>query len=52
MNHLKLKVAYYAQEILHRIFYESYNFSQVLYKLPEDGRRPKHVGAIIMCILV
>ena len=23
-----------------------------LYKLPEDGRRPKHVGAIIMCILI
>ena len=27
------------------------NFSQALYKFPEDGRRPKHVGAIIMCIL-
>ena len=26
-------------------------FSQALYKFPEDGRRPKHVGAIIMCIL-
>jgi len=29
-----------------------YNFSQALYKLPEDGRRPKHVGAIIMCIFM
>jgi len=26
-------------------------FIQAVYKLPEDGRRPKHVGAIIMCIL-
>ena len=25
---------------------------QALYKLPEDVRRPKHVGAIIMCILI
>ena len=23
-----------------------------LYKLPEDGQRPKHVGAIIMCIFI
>jgi len=28
------------------------NFSQALYKLPEDGRIPKHVGAIFMCILM
>jgi len=28
------------------------NFSQALYKLPEDGQRPKHVGAIIMCIFM
>ena len=26
--------------------------SQVQCKLPEDGRRPKHVGAILMCILM
>ena len=26
------------------------NFSQVQYKLPDDGRRPKHVAAILMCI--
>ena len=32
-------------------FYCYINFSQALYKLPEDGRRPKHVGAI-MCILM
>ena len=29
-----------------------YNFSQVQYNLPDDGRRPKHVGAIFMCILM
>ena len=28
------------------------NFSQALYKLPENGRRPKHVGAIFMSILI
>jgi hypothetical protein len=28
------------------------SFSQDQYKLPEDGRRPKHVGAIFMCILM
>ena len=25
---------------------------QALYKLLEDGRRPKHVGKIIMCIFM
>ena len=29
-----------------------YNFSQVQYKLPDDVHRPKHVGAILMCILM
>ena len=29
-----------------------YNFSQVQCKLPDDGRKPKHVGAIFMCILM
>ena len=29
-----------------------YNFSQVQCKLPDDGRRPKHVGAILICILM
>jgi len=29
----------------------SYNFSQVQCKLPDDGRRPKHEGAIFMCTL-
>ena len=28
------------------------HFSQALYKLPEDDLRPKHVGAIIMCIFM
>ena len=28
------------------------NFSQVQCKLSDDGRRPKHVGAIFMCILM
>ena len=27
------------------MFWQKYNFSQALYKLPEDGRRPKHVGS-------
>ena len=39
-----------------RNFTESFNssvtYSQALYKLPEDGRRPKHEGAIIMCIFM
>jgi len=34
------------------MFKKKYNFSQALYKHPEDGRKPKHVGAIIMCIQV
>ena len=34
------------------MFWQKYNFSQALYKLPEDGQRLKYVGAIIMCILV
>jgi hypothetical protein len=25
-----------------------HNFSQAQYKLPDDGRRPKHVGAMFM----
>jgi hypothetical protein len=29
-----------------------HNFSQAQYKLPDDGRRPKHVGATFMCILM
>jgi hypothetical protein len=29
-----------------------YNFSQAQYKLPDDCRRPKHVGAIFVCILM
>ena len=28
---------------------KKYNFSQALYELPDDDRRPKHVGAIFMC---
>ena len=31
---------------------QKHNFRQALYMLPQDGRRPKHVGAKIMCILV
>ena len=30
----------------------SAHFSQVQCKLPDDGRRPKHVGAIFICILM
>ena len=43
--------------IQRRNFTERFNRSVTLarlckmYKLPEDGRRPKHVEAIIMCIL-
>ena len=29
-----------------------YDFSQVQCKLPDDSRRPEHVGAIFMCILM
>jgi hypothetical protein len=29
-----------------------HNSSQAQYKLPDDGRRPKHVGAKFMWILV
>jgi len=28
------------------------NATQVQWKLPGDGRRPKHVGATFMCILM
>ena len=31
-------------------FFLYYNFSQALYKLPDDDRRPKHVEAIFMYI--
>ena len=34
------------------MFLRKYNFSQVQYNLPDDGRRPKHVGATFMCILM
>jgi len=34
------------------MFYHKYNFNQVQVKLPNDGHyRPKHVGAILFCIL-
>jgi hypothetical protein len=29
-----------------------YNFSQAKYKLPDDGRRPKHVEAKFILIIV
>jgi hypothetical protein len=29
-----------------------HNLSQALYKLPDEGQRPKHVGAIFVWILV
>ena len=29
-----------------------YNFSQVQVRLPDGGRRPKHVGAIFICNLM
>jgi len=32
--------------------HNKYNFIQVQYKLPDDGRRPKHVGAIFVCIIM
>jgi len=44
---MKLRVYYYAVVWQHK-----YNFRQVQCKLPEDGRRPKHVGAIFMCTLM
>ena len=36
----------------HDRFYIKYNFSQVQCRLHDDGRRPKHVGLIFMCILM
>ena len=36
----------------YRVFKHNCNFSQVQYKLPDDSRRPKHVGAIFVCILM
>jgi len=36
----------------HSVFKQKYNFSQVHRKLRDDGRRPKHVGAIFMFILM
>jgi len=33
-------------------FTECFNRDVILARLPEDSRRPKHVGAIIMCIFV
>jgi len=42
-------------QITYKDFAESFNinnFSQVQNKLPDDGRRPKHVGAIFVCILM
>ena len=44
-NSVKLR-RYFTEFLKHK-----YNFSQVPCKLPDDGRRPKHVGAIFMCIL-
>jgi len=32
------------------MFEHKYKFSQVQCRLPDDGRRPKHVRAIFMCI--
>ena len=31
------------------MFEHKYNFSQVQCKFPDDGRRPKHVGATETC---
>ena len=32
--------------------FHNYNFSQVHYKLPDDGPRPNHVGTIFVFILM
>jgi len=32
--------------------YINITLSQVQYKVPDDGRRPKQVGAIFVCILM
>jgi hypothetical protein len=34
------------KDTIYRVF--KHNFSQAQYKLPDDGRRPKHVGAIFV----
>jgi len=36
----------------HSVKYNKYKLSQVQCKLPDDGRRAKHVGAKFMCILM
>ena len=38
--------------VLYAVQNAEYNFSQVQCKFPDDGRRPKHVGAIFMYILM
>jgi len=39
-------------DVILRSVLQKYNFNQVQYKLPDDGRRPKHVGVIFVCILM
>ena len=47
-----VKLCHYVAVWQHAATQHKYNFSQVQCRLPDDGRRPKHVGAIIMCILM
>ena len=42
----------YNDVILSSFFKHKYNFSHVQYKLPDDGRRPKYVEAVFVCILI
>ena len=46
-----LKHSVKLRRYLYKYLYK-YNFSQVQCKLPDDGRRPKHVGAIFVCIIM
>jgi hypothetical protein len=47
---LKHSVKLRRYTLFYRMFQRKYNFIQVQYKLPDDGRRPKHVGAIIFTV--
>ena len=52
IRELALNLAKVIFTLKHLVKLGKYNFSQVQRKLPDEGRRPKHVGAIFMCILI
>ena len=38
--------------VLYRLFFVNVNLARLKCKLPDDGHRPKHVGAILIKILM